>query len=239
MHHAELVNTTDLAAYADTLAAEAVIPELVSRLIKDSASDLTRCRMPHSDAVGLPGADGIVETMKGYSNFIPAGTSYWEIGTGGKPQDKATSDYAKRKKELSKKERSAATFVFVTPHSSKWTEKAQRTWIKKRAKDGWKAIRILDGVQLADWLREFPFWGKWLLTKIGTVTRMRGIATPAAPEPSLAKSVDAPAGNSSPSLPSSIPAAAQPTQLAAPMAEAKVAAKPPRAAKVAAAPKKR
>jgi len=147
---------------------------LVSRLIKVVTPDLTRCRIPHTDAIGLPGPDGIVETVNGYSSFVPAGISYWEIGTGGDPQSKATDDYKKRTREFTKKDRAQATFVVVTPHSTKWPEKQQRTWRKKREKDGWKAIKIIDGVQLADWLRESPYWGKWFLTKIGKIKGNQG-----------------------------------------------------------------
>ncbi len=178
MHHAELVTTGDFAAYAQSRPAEEYIPELVSRLIKAVVSDLTRCRIPHTDAIGLSGPDGIVETVKGYPLFVPSGTSYWEIGTGDDPQDKATKDYKKRTKEFTKKERAKATFVVVTPHSTKWSEKQQRAWLKARAKDGWNAIKIIDGVQLADWLRESPYWGKWFLTKIGKVKETKGITLP-------------------------------------------------------------
>jgi hypothetical protein len=178
MHHAELVTTGDLAAYAESRPAEEYIPELVSRLIKEVVSDLSRCRIPHTDAIGLPGPDGIVETVKGALPFVAPGVSYWEIGTGDDPQGKATEDYRKRTKELSKKERGAATFVFVTPHASKWSANKQRTWLKKRAKDGWKSIVIIDGVQLADWLRQSPFWGKWFLTKIGKIKETKGITLP-------------------------------------------------------------
>jgi hypothetical protein len=178
MHHAELVTTGDFAAYAQSRPAEEYIPELVSRLIKVVVYDLTRCRIPHTDAIGLSGPDGIVETVKGYPPFVPAGISYWEIGTGDKPQDKATNDYKKRTKEFTKNERAKATFVVVTPHSTKWPEQQQRAWRKKRLKDGWKDIKIIDGVQLADWLRESPYWGKWFLTKIGKLKETKGITLP-------------------------------------------------------------
>jgi len=178
MHHAELVTTGDFAAYAQSRSAQEHIPELVSRLIRVVTPDLTRCRIPHTDAIGLPGPDGIVETVNGYSSFVPAGISYWEIGTGGNPQSKATDDYEKRTKEFTKKDRAQATFVVVTPHSTKWPEKQQRAWRKKCEKDGWKAIKIIDGVQLADWLRESLYWGKWFLTKIGKIKETKGITLP-------------------------------------------------------------
>jgi len=58
----------------------------------------------------------------------------------------------------------------VTPHGAGaggWNEPAQSQWIRRREKFGWRNIKILDAVQLADWIRDFPVIGKWLLKKNG------------------------------------------------------------------------
>lgn len=181
MDHTHIVKAGDLSRYADTRESQGVTPELVYLLIRQSVPDATVCRIPYGDAVNQPGIDGIVECKNGYFQFVPDGTSFWEIGTGGNPQDKATDDFRKRTTKLSDAERAESSFVFVTPRSSGtngWEEPEQAAWIKRRQKRGWKKIRIIDGVKLADWLREFPSLGHWMATKIGITPSLGGIITP-------------------------------------------------------------
>lgn len=178
MEHTHIVTANDLESFADRRESEGVIPEFVSHLIKETVSDLTLCRIPYGDSIGQPGLDGIVETTQGGRQYVPAGRSVWEIGTGARPQAKATSDFGKRTKKTKPDERINTTYVVVTPHSARWPEPKQATWRKRRLKWGWKDIKILDGVQLEDWLREHPVLGKALLKRMGLVDRMAGISLP-------------------------------------------------------------
>lgn len=178
MEHTTIVSAAELEDYANTKASESVIPELICTLVKETVPDLTVCRIPYGDAVNQPGWDGLVETEAGGRQYVPKTKSYWEIGTGGKPQVKATNEFTKRKKQILAADRSGATFVFATPHSS-WTEPAQRKWKKRREDSGWQGIKILDGVQLTDWLREYPAIGLWLLNAMRVTKNIAGLATPA------------------------------------------------------------
>lgn len=181
MEHTQIVSAAELENYANTIESAAVIPELVWMLVKESASDLTTCRIPYGNAINQPGWDGLVETANGFRQFIPPKASFWEIGTGGNPQSKATGDFAKRTRTTKAEDRRDATYVFVTPYGSGaggWTEPAQNKWISRRKKFGWARIKVLDGVQIADWLREFPAIGKWLLKRMGLVKITSGFSTP-------------------------------------------------------------
>lgn len=181
MKYTSIVTPNDLARYADMRESQGVIPELIYLLIKQSAPDISECRIPYGDAVNQPGMDGIVDCETGFLEFVPAGKSYWEIGTGKDPQEKASSDFQKRTDELSDEERADSTFVFVTPRSAEangWDEPKQRAWIKRRQNTGWKRIIIIDGVKLADWLREFPATGRWIAAKIGILPNLSGVITP-------------------------------------------------------------
>jgi hypothetical protein len=183
LEHTQLITSTDLESYANTRESESVIPELIYLLIKESArDDLAACRIPYGDAINQPGWDGLVETAFGFRQFIPKKKSYWEIGTGANPQTKATRDFTKRTRATSPEEREAATYVFVTPHgagSGGWNQPAQDKWIRRRRNFKWQSLRILDAVQLADWIRDFPAIGKWLLKKMGLVKTTAGFSTPA------------------------------------------------------------
>ncbi|MDD5355485.1 MAG: hypothetical protein PHY56_02990, partial [Candidatus Omnitrophica bacterium] len=182
MEHTQIVNAGELDKYADTRESQAVIPELIYRLVSESCFDLTMCRIPYGDNVNQPGLDGLVETESGFRQFVPKGKSFWEIGTGSDPQDKATKDFKKRTEQISAQERQGASYVFVTPRaagSGGWDEPAQRKWLEQRKNSGWYKNKILDAIQLTDWVQEFPAIGKWLLKKIGLVKSMIDIITPA------------------------------------------------------------
>jgi len=182
MDHTHLVQASDLDEYASRRDSQGVIPELVYLLIKQSVFELSVCRIPYGDAVNQPGLDGLVESNEFFLEFVPKGKSYWEIGTGGDPQSKATKDFKKRNDELSDEDKAESAFMFVTPRSNGsdgWNEPKQTSWLNRRKGKGWENIRIIDGVKLADWLREFPALGRWMAKKIGISSRLSGLETPA------------------------------------------------------------
>ena len=181
MDHTHIVTANDLNRYSDTRDSEAVIPELIYLLVKQSVPPPHVCRIPYGDAVNQPGWDGIVEIEESFSEFVPEGKSYWEIGTGRDPQKKATEVFKKRTEAITEAERSQASFVFVTPRSfasGGWNELEQTRWKEERKDRGWKPIRIIDGDKLADWVREFPAIGRWIAKKIGSTFSLGAITTP-------------------------------------------------------------
>jgi hypothetical protein len=147
LEHTQVVTATELESYAATRESESVIPELISLLVRESArEDLTVCRIPYGDAVNQPGWDGLVETEKGFGQFLPKKKSFWEIGTGANPQSKATTDFKKRTRNMALNERQEANYVFVTPYGARsggWNEPAQTKWITRRNRFGWKKSRFL------------------------------------------------------------------------------------------------
>ncbi|HEY5958834.1 MAG TPA: hypothetical protein VIV60_19870, partial [Polyangiaceae bacterium] len=182
MDHTHIVQAGELDRYCETRDSESVIPELIYLLVRQSVPDASECRIPYGDLVNQPGWDGLVECTIGFAEFVPMGRSHWEIGTGSDPQSKATSDYRKRTNGLSDAERTESAFVFVTPRTGStggWNQPAQDKWLKAREKDGWRAVRIIDGMKLANWLREFPAVGRWMASKMGVTRSLGGLTTPA------------------------------------------------------------
>ena len=175
MDHTHIITARDLNEYASRLDSRRVIPELVHWLVQNSVSSLSECRIPYGDQIHQQGWDGFVDTADGFREFVPKGESYWEIGTGKDPQTKATGDFSKRLNTLSQTDRSDASYIFVTPRTSGWD---QAKWRQDRKDSGWAQIRIIDGIKLADWLREFPAIGKWMAKKIGIMSGLGGIKTP-------------------------------------------------------------
>lgn len=173
-----IVRAADLEQYANSINSQTVIPELIYLLVKQSISHASVCRIPYGDAVNQSGWDGIVEAESAFLEFVPDGRSYWEIGTGNDPQAKATKDFKKRTSQLSADDRAQGSFVFVTPRFAGWGAPEQIRWLERRKDKGWKDIRIIDGVKLADWLREFPAVGQWMAREIGLSSNSGVISTP-------------------------------------------------------------
>jgi hypothetical protein len=181
VRNTHIVKAGDFGKYAETRESEDVVPELINHLARASLPDATVCRIPYGDDVRLMGLDGITNSRSGCAPFVPAGYTCWEIGVGKDPQTKATNDFRKRTKPLNKEKLSGSSFVFVTPRSGGsggWQEPEQTKWIERRKKYGWRDIRIIDGVILAEWLKEFPALGRWMAKKIGVTPSLGGIITP-------------------------------------------------------------
>jgi hypothetical protein len=156
--------------------AKGVIAELIWRLAAASCPKPRERRFPLSDSIGQHGPDGVLDVVLSFEPFIPEGYSYWEVGTGLKAGDKATSDYRDLTAAVPESVRRLASFVFVTPLSGRrgwkysWKKGAQAAWLsERRSKNEWKDVRILDGTKLIDWLNHFPAVELWLAQKISSI----------------------------------------------------------------------
>lgn len=149
--------------------AQGVIVELVWRLAAASSPRPKERRFPLGDSIGQHGSDGLLEVEIAFDPFVPEGHSFWEIGTGLRAGDKATSDYNDLVSAIPRNVRLESTFVFVTPLSGRrdwehtWKENAQATWLEKcLAQHEWKDVRVIDGTKLIDWILQFPAVEMWL-----------------------------------------------------------------------------
>src|SRR5262245_38319280 len=88
---------------------------LVYRLWAASCPNPNERLIPLEDSIGQRGTDGFLNTDFPYEPFVPAGKSFWEIGTGGNPRGKASSDYKRRTGAIPQATRLESTFLFVTP----------------------------------------------------------------------------------------------------------------------------
>lgn len=149
--------------------AQGVIVELVWRLVAASSPRPKERRFPLGDSIGQHGPDGLLDAELAFDPFVPEGRSFWEIGTGLKAGDKATSDYNGLVSAVPESIRLESTFVFVTPLSGRrdwehtWKEDAQGTWLdERRDKREWRDVRVIDGTKLIDWIHQFPPVELWL-----------------------------------------------------------------------------
>ena len=132
-------------------------PSFVRKLIIASSQSLKECDFPGGDDFRIHGLDGFVVEPLG-SLYVPQGTSVWEVGTNEDAEKKANDDYEQRL-QLSLAERRERTFVFVTPRRA---ERLRKWEIEKNASSDWKAVKVIDGPRLAQWLDITPCMQVWL-----------------------------------------------------------------------------
>lgn len=156
------ITATHLAQWSDQRDAQGMLPVLARRLIS-STSKIAALAMPGGDSVNAPGWDGVVETADG-NPWVPAGISYWELGTSKDPASKAGSDFEKRLKQISKADAAQATFVFVT--SRRWPGK--RAWQESaRSRNAWADVWVWEADDLEAWLETSPTTALWLGMQLG------------------------------------------------------------------------
>ena len=156
------ITSTDIKQWADTRDAQGLLPELVVRLIRASATQVNKLRFPCGDAIHLTGWDGVLESSDSIFN-IPSGVSLWEFGVDSNSKNKANSDYTKRTEDSLGYDKKNSTFVFVTPRI--WD--AAEIWVNEKKKDAkWKDVIVITAVELEDWLMQSPAVALWLLSKI-------------------------------------------------------------------------
>lgn len=151
------ITETDLDHWADRRDGQAMMPELIRRLILAEKGYFPQLRFPSGDSVQMHGWDGRCN-VESETDQIPAGWSGWELGTDKGPKKKADKDYQQRTRDSLDLTRSDTAFVFVTPR--RWAQKQQ--WVTaRRAEGSWREVRAYDGVDLVQWIERFPAVGLW------------------------------------------------------------------------------
>ena len=166
------VTVKDIVDWSGKIESRAKLPELVRRLIYETTPQPVRFNIPANEAVYLPGTDGkVISTFT--TTWVPAGTSFWEMGCNNKIKSKAEDDFKKRTKDPAlDRERKSASFVFVTPRI--WDEK--QNWLsKKNSENQWKEVIVLDATDLEAWIQASVATKIWFEKLIGK--QIEGILT--------------------------------------------------------------
>ena len=157
-----LATSTDIVAWADGTQSRADFPNLVRRLILETAEP-TRLSFRAEEGTDLGGYDGWVEAPT-HTAHVPAGTSVWELGTNKKPKPKADGDLKARTQNPDPADPAATEFVFCTPRrwpgKDDWAEAAS-------ASTPWRNVRAYDVDDFAAWLASAPGTHVWFSARIG------------------------------------------------------------------------
>ena len=157
------ITADELMSWANSRVSQGELPELIRRLIHSTipSSKILRIVFPAGNSIGLPGWDGVLETSVGNA-WVPKGESRWELSCQKNSAMKIVADYQKRTGETSADQQQKLTFVFATPRRVRGKPK----WTKEHPNE-WDKIRILDAVNLEEWLEIAPSVSRWLAEKMG------------------------------------------------------------------------
>ena len=157
------ITANELTNWADNRVSQGDLPELIRRLIHSTipSSRISHADFAAGDSIARPDWDGVLETSTGNA-WIPNGESRWELSCQANPASKFEEDYRKRTEQTPADQRQKLTFVFVTPR--RFLSKSKRA---EKHPDEWGEIRILDAVNLEQWLEIAPSVSLWLAEKMG------------------------------------------------------------------------
>jgi hypothetical protein len=163
MAHWPPVSRDNLKQAAASDGFDGVLPQLVRRLIAETADGLTALDMPGEGGVAVGGFDGVV-TADRATLEVPAGTSVWELSVAKGSGAKADGDYGKR---LSGPEgRPTGDVTYVQLILAPWIHAA--TWASQRSKEGrWKKVRAFNLDAVRAWLDRAPATAVWLAGRLG------------------------------------------------------------------------
>ena len=120
-------------------------------------------RFPSGDSVYMHGWDG--QTNAEFASaHVAAGWTGWEIGVDQAVKKKADSVYDDRVKNPYGLSPAETTFLFVTPR--RWAQ--GKAWeAKRKAENRWRDVRVLDAVDLVQWIERHPGVALWLAALLG------------------------------------------------------------------------
>ena len=160
-----LCHASDLVAWAGRRESQSLLPLVMVRLIRATATRVTEFHIPTGEGVHLPGWDGIVRNGR-ETPFVPEGTSGWEMSVAAGPKGKADRDFQKRSEDSRPLVREDTTLVFVTLR--RWGGKD--VWAAEKTEEGpWRRVKVLDADDVAAWLEEAPAVHTWLSIQIGKI----------------------------------------------------------------------
>lgn len=146
---------------------ETLIPELLKRLIRESVPNDTYYCVPFGDDIYIPGVDGFISDNKVEHKYLPSGNCFFEIGaetTTHKAIAKIKSDYEKRKVDSNISDKKKYNYIAITTTEINTTKKNE---FKKNVDEIFKSTRILDSVDLLDWLSEHLDIFIWFIRQYG------------------------------------------------------------------------
>ena len=157
------IDSNDLKYWSGVTSSKSELPKIISQLIRATSLGLIESLIPKGISTYNGGWDGIVNNTDA-TEFVPKGTSLWEMSTQENPRSKADGDYKKRVADPLGQYLSYATFIFVTTRI--WKE--QQQWIaEKKAEKVFQDVKVIDADTLVEWISTSPVVSQEIARLIG------------------------------------------------------------------------
>jgi hypothetical protein len=172
----EEIPAANLADWADRVESDRQLASLVRHLVLGSGAKIRECRFLTNEETNTSGWDGIV-TAETEGLYVPAQNSRWELSKEKAVVAKAERDISERSANPGELQFSETTYVAVTPR--RWPGRKidgrkqssgdyKKAWAEeKKAKYGWKDVRVIDAIDLAAWIAAVPGAAIWLAQLMG------------------------------------------------------------------------
>ncbi|MFA6002821.1 MAG: hypothetical protein WC881_02005 [Elusimicrobiota bacterium] len=160
MKNYKWVSAQDLNRWADKTESRGLLPELIRRLVHATTDvkELEYVNFSGGEETHRPGYDGETRVKAGNAK-VPAGLTFWEMGTDISIRAKLEKDYSKRVKKRGAGDFSDANYIAVTPRDYP----GKKRWIdEKSALGDWHEVRLYDSDDIEQWLELAPAVGIWL-----------------------------------------------------------------------------
>src|SRR5208337_433366 len=142
------VSANDIKHWSDTNESDAILPELIRRLIVASIPFDKIKQLDFPSEISTTGYDGLLEADVG-GPFFPSALSVWESSTQVDVKGKADADYQKRTKSSGGINKKKSEYIAVT--SRTWRDK-QKWVLEKQKEKKWKSVRAINANDLSTWL---------------------------------------------------------------------------------------
>lgn len=145
-------------SWAEQAKARYGLPELVRRLIRETAEGPVDARFATDEGVDLDGFDGTVQAAVG-SRWVPSGYSVWEVSTEQSAGSKANDDYDAR--DAAPPGWSMPDTAYVAVSLRAWRKRDE--WAERRTRENrWREVRALGLDDVMSWLADAPNTELWL-----------------------------------------------------------------------------
>jgi hypothetical protein len=159
------ITRDDLKEAAGRAGFDTVFPELIRRLIRETAVGLVDVDMPVGSGTALGGFDGVITATKD-SPFVPKGTLVWELSVSGRHGNQHKADYDYSARDAPPDGHEMRDIVYIEGLLVPWSK--ARAWAAARtAENRWLEVRGYNLDRIHAWLADAPATTVWLAGVLG------------------------------------------------------------------------
>lgn len=170
MSFAPKITADQIHEWAEKAGADAVLPELLRRLVYASGAIVHSIHVPVGKNTNVGGYDMRL-VVDGARSHVPDGESVWEMGVGEDVLRKFDDDYNKRSGDSLGVNCAQTAYVAVTarkfpisrqsPNQNRAFYSAPQDWSNSKRGGPWREVHVVDARVLEGWLAQAPAVASW------------------------------------------------------------------------------